>query len=171
MAITTNGSENLIQGKGSKCVSLQQTSLPSPFPNTLHDGEGLVKLRELVKTRKSQDVEIFLKKTELDSYKRVLSEIKSKEIRSIIVDTKPENMHHFLRMILQLQMNDYNYHYLFTTFDIETFDLEDFKYNLVNITAFRLVDADDVGVRGILRDIEKYHSGGNNLLNKSRVIE
>lgn len=55
--------------------------------------------------------------------------------------------------------------------DIETFDLEDFKYNFVNITAFRLVDADDVGVRGILRDMEKYQSDGNNLLNKSRVIQ
>ena len=55
--------------------------------------------------------------------------------------------------------------------DIETFDLEDFKYNFVNITAFRLVDADDVGVRGILRDMEKFQSDGNNLLNKSRVIQ
>lgn len=55
--------------------------------------------------------------------------------------------------------------------DIETFDLEDFKYNFVNITAFRLVDADDVGVRGILRDMEKFQTEGNNLLNKSRVIQ
>lgn len=55
--------------------------------------------------------------------------------------------------------------------DIETFDLEDFKYNFVNITAFRLVDADDAAIRGILRDMEKYQSEGNNLLNKSRVIQ
>ena len=105
--------------------------------------------------------------------------------------------------ILQLQMNDYKYHYLFTTFvstlsdrrgggsqtdlhsresitelicpslfqDIETFDLEDFKYNFVNITAFRLVDAEDVGVRGILRDMERYQPSGNTILNKSRVIQ
>lgn len=100
--------------------------------------------------------------------------------------------------ILQLQMNDYKYHYLFTTFvstlgprkwmergstrpenairlsvfqDIETFDLEDFKYNFVNITAFRLVDAEDVGVRSILRDMERYQPSGNTILNKSRVIQ
>jgi len=100
--------------------------------------------------------------------------------------------------ILQLQMNDYKYHYLFTTFvstlgilkrtvkihlvrdsirslacpqDIETFDLEDFKYNFVNITAFRLVDADDVGVRSILRDMERYQPSGNTILNKSRIIQ
>jgi hypothetical protein len=95
-------------------------------------------------------------------------------------------------------MNDYKYHYLFTTFvstlgilkriarihsirdsirllafpqDIETFDLEDFKYNFVNITAFRLVDADDVGVRSILRDMERYQPAGNTILNKSRIIQ
>ncbi|XP_024885053.1 glutamate receptor ionotropic, kainate 2-like isoform X2 [Temnothorax curvispinosus] len=135
------------------------------------DDRGLVKLRELVKSPKIRDIEVSLRQADRDSYRQVLSEIKSKEIRNIIVDTKPEHMHHFLRMILQLQMNDYKYHYLFTTFDIETFDLEDFKYNFVNITAFRLVDADDVGVRSILRDMERYQPSGNTILNKSRIIQ
>ncbi|KAG7197504.1 hypothetical protein KM043_013350 [Ampulex compressa] len=132
---------------------------------------GLVKLRELVRSPKSREIEVNLRQADPDSYRQVLSEMKSKEIRNLIVDTRPEHMHHFLRMILQLQMNDYKYHYLFTTFDIETFDLEDFKYNFVNITAFRLVDADDVGVRGILRDMERYQPAGNTILNKSRVIQ
>lgn len=57
------------------------------------------------------------------------------------------------------------------TQDIETFDLEDFKYNFVNITAFRLVDADDVGVRSVLRDMERFQPAGNTILNKSRVIQ
>ncbi|XP_006558724.2 glutamate receptor ionotropic, kainate 2 isoform X6 [Apis mellifera] len=135
------------------------------------DDYGLVKLRELVRSPKSQEMEVNLRQADPDSYRQVLSEMKSKEIRNLIVDTRPEHMHHFLRMILQLQMNDYKYHYLFTTFDIETFDLEDFKYNFVNITAFRLVDAEDVGVRGILRDMERYQPSGNTILNKSRVIQ
>ncbi|KAI4480120.1 hypothetical protein M0804_010481 [Polistes exclamans] len=116
-------------------------------------------------------MEVHLRQADPDSYSQVLSEMKSKEIRNLIVDTRPDHMHHFLRKILQLQMNDYKYHYLFTTFDIETFDLEDFKYNFVNITAFRLVDADDVGVRGILRDMERYQPAGNTILNKSKVIQ
>ncbi|XP_023314966.1 glutamate receptor ionotropic, kainate 2-like isoform X1 [Trichogramma pretiosum] len=135
------------------------------------DDYGLIKLRDLVKQpKKSPEQEIYLRQADVDTYRAILSEIKAKEIRNLIVDTKPENMHHFLRMILEMQMNDYNYHYFFTTFDIETFDLEDFKYNFVNITAFRLVDADDVGVRGILRDMEKFQSAGN-LLNRSHVIQ
>ncbi|XP_011696328.1 PREDICTED: glutamate receptor ionotropic, kainate 2-like isoform X3 [Wasmannia auropunctata] len=135
------------------------------------DDHGLMKLRDLVRSPKIRDIEVNLRQADPNSYRQVLSEMKSKEIQNIIVDTKPEHMHHFLRMILQLQMNDYKYHYLFTTFDIETFDLEDFKYNFVNITAFRLVDADDVGVRSILRDMERYQPSGNTILNKSRIIQ
>ncbi|XP_020292525.1 glutamate receptor ionotropic, kainate 2-like isoform X4 [Pseudomyrmex gracilis] len=135
------------------------------------DDYGLIKLRELVRSPKIRDIEVNVRQADPDSYRQVLSEMKSREIRNLIVDTRPENMHHFLRVILQLQMNDYKYHYLFTTFDIETFDLEDFKYNFVNITAFRLVDADDVGVRSILRDMERYQPSGNTILNKSRIIQ
>ncbi|XP_012276449.1 glutamate receptor ionotropic, kainate 2 [Orussus abietinus] len=135
------------------------------------DDYGLVKLRELAKFPKPREVEVYLRQADPESYRQVLSEMKSKEIRNLVIDTKPENMHHFLRMILQLQMNDYKYHYLFTTFDIETFDLEDFKYNFVNITAFRLVDADDLSVRNILRDMERFQPAGNTILNKSRVIQ
>ncbi|XP_072754898.1 glutamate receptor ionotropic, kainate 2 isoform X1 [Anoplolepis gracilipes] len=135
------------------------------------DDYGLVKLRQLVRSPRIRDIEISLRQADPNSYRQVLSEMKSKEFQNLIVDTKPEHMHHFLRMILQLQMNDYKYHYLFTTFDIETFDLEDFKYNFVNITAFRLVDADDLGVRSILRDMERYQPAGNTILNKSRIIQ
>lgn len=61
------------------------------------------------------------------------------------------------RKILQLQMNEYKYHYFFTSFDIETFDVEDFKYNFVNITAFRLVDLSDIGVKELVKDMERYY--------------
>lgn len=54
-------------------------------------------------------------------------------------------------------MNEYKYHYFFTSFDLETFDLEDFKYNFVNITSFRLIDLSDVSVKEILKDMEFYN--------------
>ena len=53
-------------------------------------------------------------------------------------------------------MNEYKYHYLYATFDIDAFDLDDFKYNFVNITAFRLVDVDDIGVRETLKDMRRF---------------
>ncbi|XP_067008296.2 glutamate receptor ionotropic, kainate 2 [Anabrus simplex] len=132
---------------------------------------GLIKLRELVRSPTNRDMEIHLRQADPDTYRAVLKEIKSKEIYNLVVDTRPEHMHLFLRGILQLQMNDYKYHYLFTTFDIETFDLEDFKYNFVNMTAFRIVDAEDVGVREILKDMERFQPVGHSILNKSSIIQ
>ena len=55
--------------------------------------------------------------------------------------------------------------------DIETFDLEDFKYNSVNITAFRLVDIEDPRVSGVLDQMEKFQPIGHAILNKSGIIQ
>nr|CAD7399734.1 unnamed protein product [Timema poppensis] len=104
---------------------------------------GLNKLRELVRSQVNQEVEVHLRQADPDTYRAVLKEIKSKEITNLVVDTRPENMHYFLKG------------------DIETFDLEDFKYNFVNMTAFRIVDAEDVSVQEILKDMERFHPTGN----------
>lgn len=100
----------------------------------------------------------------------------------------------FQCQVLQLQMNDYQYHYLFASpvinqeivggvvhswlkvisfviKDLETFDLEDFKYNFVNISAFRIVDADSNITRHLLRDMEKFQPIGQSILNKSNIIQ
>lgn len=49
---------------------------------------------------------------------------------------------------------------------MEMFDLEDFKYNFVNLTTFRMVDIDDVGVREVLNHMEKYSTEKNKTINK-----
>lgn len=68
-------------------------------------------------------------------------------------------------------MNDYKYHYIFTTFDIERFDLEDFKYNFVNMTAFRVVNVADLSVQKVLRDMERFQSTHNAPTFNSSFIE
>ncbi|XP_042867558.1 glutamate receptor ionotropic, kainate 2-like [Penaeus japonicus] len=132
---------------------------------------GLMKLQEIIRSPPDKSIEIYIRQGHPENYRDILKEVKYKEIFSVIVDTLPENMHLFLRCLLQLQMNDYRYHYLFTTFDIETFDLEDFKYNFVNMTAFRVVDTSNVHVRRTLRDMEKFQPIGHSILNKSTIIK
>lgn len=51
------------------------------------------------------------------------------------------------------------------------FDLEDFKYNFVNLTTFRMVDIDDVGVREVLNHMEKYSTDKNKTLNKFMLTQ
>lgn len=55
--------------------------------------------------------------------------------------------------------------------DIETFDLEDFKYNSVNMTAFRLVDLEEPKVAEVLRQMERFQPIGHAILNKTGVIQ
>lgn len=49
--------------------------------------------------------------------------------------------------------------------------MEDFKYNFVNISAFRIVDADTNFTRNLLRDMEKFQPIGQSILNKSNIIQ
>lgn len=47
--------------------------------------------------------------------------------------------------------------------DIETFDLEDFKYNNVNITAFRLVDIQNPSVADVVEQMKKFQPNGQSI--------
>ncbi|XP_015191417.1 PREDICTED: glutamate receptor ionotropic, kainate 2 isoform X6 [Polistes dominula] len=132
---------------------------------------GLFKLQDLVKSPPSTRTEMYIRQAGPGSYRQVLQEVRHKEIFKLIVDTDPAHMQQFFRAILQLQMNDYRYHYMFTTFDIETFDLEDFKYNSVNMTAFRLVDLEEAKVAETLRQMERFQPIGHAILNKTGVIQ
>ncbi|KAK2582725.1 hypothetical protein KPH14_004995 [Odynerus spinipes] len=132
---------------------------------------GLFKLQDLVKSPPSTRTEMYIRQAGPGSYRQVLREVRHKEIYKLIVDTDPAHMQQFFRAILQLQMNDYRYHYMFTTFDIETFDLEDFKYNSVNMTAFRLVDLEEPKVAETLRQMERFQPIGHAILNKTGVIQ
>ena len=98
-----------------------------------------------------------------------MREIKKKGITNILVDTDPRNIDHFFRVILQLQMNNPAFHYTFTSLDVESFDLEDFRYNRVNMTAFRLVDSTSGRVRELLREMEEISPIGRAILNQSQV--
>ncbi|XP_050461833.1 glutamate receptor ionotropic, kainate 2 [Cataglyphis hispanica] len=133
---------------------------------------GLFKLQDLVKSPPSVRTEMYIRQAGPRSYRQVLREVRHKEIFKLIIDTDPAHMQQFFRAILQLQMNDYRYHYMFTSFDIETFDLEDFKYNSVNMTAFRLVDLEEPKVAEVLKQMERFQPAiGHAILNKTGVIQ
>lgn len=59
-----------------------------------------------------------------------------------------------------------------TVQDIETHDLEDFKYNSVNITAFRLVDVESKRVTEIMEQVKKVQKhSGRDLINGSSIMQ
>ncbi|XP_049883577.1 glutamate receptor ionotropic, kainate 2 [Pectinophora gossypiella] len=102
-------------------------------------------------------------------YRRALAQLKAQRVTHIIVDTDPKHMRHLARAILQLQMNNENYHYIFTTFDMELFDLEDFYYNRVNMSGWRLVDRGSERVKETLQVMEKFHPIGASILTGGHI--
>ncbi|KAL5288900.1 GRIK1 family protein [Megaselia abdita] len=132
---------------------------------------GLFKQQELMKSISGQRTEMYIRQATPDTYRHVLREIRQKEFYKLIIDTNPRNVNKLFRAILQLQMNDYRYHYMFTTFDIETFDLEDFKYNGVNITAFRLVNVDSYRYTEVMEQMMEFKLTGNDILDGTTSIQ
>ncbi|XP_076356975.1 glutamate receptor ionotropic, kainate 2-like isoform X2 [Tachypleus tridentatus] len=129
---------------------------------------SLIRLQELV--RPPQTVQFMFRKCNRSNFRETLHDVKMRGVYSIVADIKHTSVPLLLKAILQVQMNDYKYHYHFFTFDLETFNLEDFRYNFVNMTAFRLVDSNHPTVKQLLKDMETFQPIGHNILNKSNVI-
>ncbi|CAO1328702.1 unnamed protein product [Diamesa hyperborea] len=138
----------------------------------IYDSEAsLFKQQELMKSSSpTEKMEVYIRQATADTYRQVLREIRQKEIYKLIIDTNPKHINKFFRTILQLQMNDARYHFALTSFDVETFDLEDFYYNSVNITAFRLVNVEDPKVIEIIEQMKKFQHSGKDILNGSVIM-
>ncbi|BFG06646.1 glutamate receptor ionotropic kainate 2 [Drosophila madeirensis] len=128
-------------------------------------------LFNLMHSSNEMKTEMYIRQASPESYRGVLRAIRQKEIYKIIVDTSPSNIKQFFRSILQLQMNDHRYHYMFTTFDLETYDLEDFRYNSVNITAFRLVDVGSKRYLEVIDQMQKLQHNGLDMINGVPYIQ
>nr|QZH55025.1 ionotropic glutamate receptor 3 [Achelura yunnanensis] len=102
-------------------------------------------------------------------YRHALAQLKAQGVLHIIVDTDPKRLRQLARAILQLQMNNENYHYVFTSLDMELFDLEDFYYNRVNMTGWRLVDRGSDRVRDVLQVMETFHPIGASILSGGHI--
>ncbi|KAH8385421.1 hypothetical protein KR009_001755, partial [Drosophila setifemur] len=136
----------------------------------LHEKQyGIINIQQLTR---SIHAEVHLRQVSRGTFLSTLKEFKNKEIHNIVIDANSDGISILLKNILQQQMNEYKYHYLFTSFDLETFDLEDFKYNFVNITSFRLVDIGDVAVKEVLKDLVSFgHHNANVHLRKTVLLE
>ncbi|CAH4035980.1 unnamed protein product [Pieris brassicae] len=79
-------------------------------------------------------------------YRRALAQLKAQGISRIIVDTDPKHLRQLARA------------------DMELFDLEDFYYNRVNMSGWRLVNRDSDKVKDALQVMEKFHPIGASIL-------
>ncbi|UXI21906.1 hypothetical protein NH340_JMT07849, partial [Sarcoptes scabiei] len=136
------------------------------------DDMNLIGLQELTALPLAKNVQFFFRKSDAENFRQTLIDLREREIFTIVVDISHRNIPSFCTAILQIQMNENRYHYHFTTFDLEIFDLEDFMYNEVNITAYRIVDYSNSMIRSVLKEMNKYHPDvSQKLLHQNHLIK
>lgn len=89
-------------------------------------------------------------------YRSILRDVSSRNIKNIILDLNPEETEEILKMALQLGMINATFNYIITNLDIEIMNLDDYKYNRANITAFRLVKSESEFYKKISLNLSDY---------------
>lgn len=71
----------------------------------------------------------------------------------IVMDVPRENLKTILKQAQQVEMITEKNHYIITSLDLHTIDLEDFQYSKCNITGLRLVNEESVEYEALLTEI------------------
>ena len=105
--------------------------------------ESLVKLQEILKLPQTfDDIRVVLRQLDLttDDYRPLLKEMKKSGETRIVLDCDFDKIESILRQADEIGLvNEYTA-YLITNLDLERLDLSNFRYRMVNITGFSIVD-------------------------------
>ncbi|XP_060072907.1 glutamate receptor ionotropic, kainate 2-like [Ylistrum balloti] len=138
--------------------------------------EGLVKMQNILRSVSQEPSKnVYIRQADRTNMRQVLKEAKKKNWTNMIVDMNATGTGLLLKIALQEGMIDPYHHYIFTTLDIDSIELENYKHNYVNLTGFRLVDPQDEFTRQIIEDMYVYEANTqlkliNDVKNKERTI-
>jgi hypothetical protein len=103
-------------------------------------------------------------------YRSILRDIAKRRITNIIIDLPPTDTFLLLKTALQSGMINSTYQYILTTLDVQTIDMEDYKYNKANITAFRIVKSDTSFHKYISYNLTDYYNSNWKEIGKQNVL-
>ncbi|XP_066276786.1 glutamate receptor ionotropic, kainate 2-like isoform X1 [Branchiostoma lanceolatum] len=128
----------------------------------LYDSDdALLRLQELLKSPARTKMELKIRKLRRGDGEGVLKDCKLDGSNKIIIDVSYEKLPRVLHKALQLGMMTHFYHYIVTSLDLGTVDLENYRHGDVNLTAFRLVDNKNPRVQEVLRDWTRVRESSN----------
>ncbi|CAH1226185.1 GRIK2 [Branchiostoma lanceolatum] len=128
----------------------------------LYDSDdALLRLQELLKSPARTKMELKIRKLRRGDGEGVLKDCKLDGSNKIIIDVSYEKLPRVLHKALQLGMMTHFYHYIVTSLDLGTIDLENYRHGDVNLTAFRLVDNKNPRVQEVLRDWTRVRESSN----------
>ncbi|XP_074662536.1 glutamate receptor ionotropic, kainate 2-like [Tubulanus polymorphus] len=128
------------------------------------DQYGLLKLQNLLKMSNRGEMSIIVRQVNNGNMRVTLREAEMKNWHNILVDLNVDDTLSMLKIALQEGMVNSNHKYILTNLDTETIDMEDFRYNYVNLTAFRLIPREDPRVRSLLNEMSFYQATSNLIL-------
>ncbi|CAG7817652.1 unnamed protein product, partial [Allacma fusca] len=101
----------------------------------------------------------FMKIPSGDDYRPFLYEVLDEEIYAhFVIDCAPAIAYQILKQAQQIGLLNSRIHIIFTTLDLATLDLDDFKYSRAMIVAPRVVDPDREEVKEVIRHWHEYAS-------------
>jgi len=127
---------------------------------------GLTRLQKLLNDPGVNQTDILVRQFTHYKDRSVLVDALGRDINNIILDLNDLNTKTVLKMALQMGMINSNYHFVLTTLNIDTFDLEDYKYNFVNLTAFRLFNRHDSRVQMAMESFFAFKTLSNTDMNR-----
>ncbi|CAF0775028.1 unnamed protein product [Rotaria sordida] len=127
---------------------------------------GLIRLQKVLNDPNFNQTDILIRRFIDYNDRTALIDAIGRDIFNIILDLNDVNTHTILKMALQMGMINSNYHYILTTLNIDTFDLEDFKHNFVNLTSFRLFNRYDPRVQTAMDSFLTFKTMSNNDFNQ-----
>ncbi|CAF1301921.1 unnamed protein product [Rotaria sp. Silwood1] len=127
---------------------------------------GLIRLQRVLNDPNFNQTDILIRRFINYQDRSALVDAIGRDIFNIILDLNDVNTNTILKMALQMGMISPNYHYVLTTLNIDTYDLEDFKYNFVNLTSFRLFDRYDTRVQTAMDSFLAFKTMSNNDFNQ-----
>ncbi|XP_068223506.1 glutamate receptor ionotropic, kainate 2-like [Palaemon carinicauda] len=111
---------------------------------------GLIRVQELLK---DHSFTITLRQLPLSQdYRPMLKEAKKAGVTHVVLDVKRENIFRVLKQAQQIGMMTSYHNYFFTSLDLHTVEVEDFRHGGTNITSLRIVDPENPLVQRVIHD-------------------
>lgn len=116
------------------------------------DDAGLVRVQELLKMARKDKVVVVFQLSDDHNHRRTLRHVMFKGLKKVIIDCNIDILYEVLKQAQQVGMMTEAYNFFITNLDLQTIDIEDFRYSGANITGFRLVDTTRSDVQVILME-------------------
>ncbi|XP_017772226.1 PREDICTED: glutamate receptor ionotropic, kainate 2-like isoform X2 [Nicrophorus vespilloides] len=126
--------------------------------------EGLVRLQDILKLHRSDDVPVRVRKlTPGNDHRTLLKEIKASSELQIILDCEAGHILDILQQAQEVNLMDEYYSYILTSLDAHTLDFHSVRTTQANITTLRLIDPNTKYIRNAVRDWEQGYKRGSHL--------